>query len=177
MYGGICSQHHHSFPTSEGDLSPLTISLTLHYAQMDGRTWRSISSSPKRTCQSSTKTQFDAFTIPHLPPPTTAAAAWLDHGNGLFALEGTQFPSHSTYSRRRAWMGVEFQPWNDFKSQQKTTPRRRKGWNDSHRYSPHRWREHACFSRREGAECLPAPAAGVSLSTSYSGSTGPLARR
>lgn len=94
MYGDVRTQYPHSFPASQVGLSCLTISHTSHHAQINGHTWRSIISPPKRSCQCFTKTQLDVFNIPSLLPPATAAAAWLGHGNGLFALEGTQFPRH-----------------------------------------------------------------------------------
>lgn len=105
MYGDICTQYPHSFLTSWWGLSCLTISHTPHRAQINGRTWRSISSSPKRSCLCLTKTQLHVFNIPPLPPPATAAAAWLDHGNGLFALKATSSSRSSVYSQRRAWTG------------------------------------------------------------------------
>ena len=69
MYGDICIPYPHSFPTSQWGLTCLTISRMPRHAQIDGHTCRSISSSSKRSCRCSAKTQLNIFNIPPLPPP------------------------------------------------------------------------------------------------------------
>lgn len=118
MYSGICTSYPHPFPAAWCSISCLTISHMAHQAQMNGYTWRSISSSPKRSCQSLANTQLGVCTTPpllaQLPQP-----GWTR--NRLFALEGTQFPTALLHPAQHG-RTVEFQPWNGFKTQRKWFP-------------------------------------------------------
>lgn len=107
--GDICTRYTHSFPNRPCGSFCLTISCTPHHVQVNKHTQKSSSSSPKRSCQLTTKFQLNIFNIPPLPPPAAGAAACQDDGHGLLALESPQFPPQP-----RLWPKENVDKWLSF---------------------------------------------------------------